>query len=180
MSRALRTYIFFFLLINAVTLFLGNLYADFPHTGITSLLDFTTRLLSLITAIAVIIHFIVRKKSTYRISIITMVIFFLMNLSLVPSIVQWEIAKREFAKVEMINSCERATLQFNEDLKNKELMFITFGLAPNETLSEKLKDYDIRAYHAGCIIQPALECYNELVISHFSEKTKDEFWTSIE
>lgn len=71
--------------------------------------------------------------------------------------------------LERINTCEKAHIQFNYDVKNQSLKYFLFGYGVDEQLRQTLEDkYNLNVYHLGCIVTPAFECYNELVEQHLN------------
>lgn len=67
-------------------------------------------------------------------------------------------------------SCEEMNERFEQDLKNKELKYFSFGLVGSGNLTKNLKKYNIKNYDLGCIVRSNLECYSNLVDAYLKEK----------
>lgn len=162
-----KKYLLICLLIVAALLYLFNVSVGTSMTELTENVRTVTGLVMVFTLIAITIHIIKKSNWTYRFNLTIASIFLVLNIVLATETVAIEIHEKEMEKIAAMDSCDKARVQFNADLKTNELKYFLFGLGVDEELNDKLENqYDLKIYTMGCIVLPALECYNDLVKEH--------------
>ena len=148
-------------------IFAVNTFADISLTKLTGYIKIATGILFLISLITLIIHVIKRNLKTYRLSLGFLFLFLILNLALAIEVIAFEYHKYEMSKIDQMDTCEKAQIQFNKDVDNQSLKYFLFGIGFDEELSDQLENkHDLSVYHMGCMVTPPLECYNELVEQH--------------
>lgn len=121
----------------------------------------------LITVITLLLYGIKRTIVRYRISLTVLIMFFIINVFGVTEVAAYKVYTHKVSQIEKIDSCEAAATEFESDQKKGSLKYFTFGLMEDEAFNEELKDqYDLEVYHMGCVVNPALVCYNSRVEDH--------------
>ena len=76
-------------------------------------------------------------------------------------------------KYEKANCAELKKL-FTMDLKNDEIKYFKYGMAPDIELRDNLNSkYGIECFAMGCVQFSTIDCYNDLVNEHLKEKYND-------
>lgn len=166
--KAKKTYLIVCLVILSMMLYAVGIYNDLQLTRVTGYIRLLASLFCLLTIIILLIHAFKGTLHTYKVSLVVLLMFLSLNFVLVMEVVMFEIHKYEISKVEKINTCEKANLQFVKDLKNSSLKYFVFGIAEDQVYSQWLEDqYNLDVYHMGCVVTPSYECYNKHVESYF-------------
>lgn len=157
------------LIISALMIFLLNIYSGITIERAPEYIKLTMGIFLVMNVFTLIIHLLTKSIITYRLSFITLFIFLVLNLTILGEIIGFGIDKYEMSKIDKMNTCEKATTQFYEDLRNGELKYFLFGIGPNENFMNKLRDkYNLKTYYMGCIFTPSYICYNKLVAKHLN------------
>lgn len=176
MIREQKRYLLVCLAITSIMLFAVNIYADVPLTRVMGYIKFFASLYLLFTLIILIRYFFKKTFKAYKLALATLTIFLVINLGLVTTVVNFEMAKYEMFKIEKMNTCEKAGLQFKADLKNEDMKFFIFGIGVDEEYMLKVEQkYNLKVYHMGCMVSPSYQCYNELVKDHLKKGRNEEF-----
>jgi len=84
------------------------------------------------------------------------------------------IQKNKKLQYSSIDSCFEMENKFEDDLKNKELKFFTYGFSTDKKLNNYLKrKYNIQTYHKGCVVFGVPLCYNEKVNQYLINNYND-------
>lgn len=79
-----------------------------------------------------------------------------------------------FYEYNSIETCEEMETRFNDDLKNNELKYFSYGIGADKKLIKYLKrKYKIETFIEGCTIFGPKPCYNRLLNEYLKEKHND-------
>ena len=175
MFKEQKQYLIISLFISSLMIFLFNIVSGITVQRAPEYIKLTMGVFLIINVFTLIVHLLIKSINTYKISFITLMIFLVLNLTILSEIIGFGIDKYEMSKIDKMNTCEKATVQFYEDLRNDELKYFLFGITPNENSMNKLRDkYNLKTYYMGCIFTPSYECYNKLVAKHFNNLSNEE------
>src|SRR5690606_12226773 len=73
-----------------------------------------------------------KSRLIYQITLVMLSVIFVINLLLISEVITFEIYKYKITQIEKIDTCEKAELQFDIDLKNQSLKYFTFGMGVDE------------------------------------------------
>lgn len=97
-----------------------------------------------------------------------------LNLYIFPQIYESVQINKKYAEYSEIKTCNEMEKRFLVDLKNEEIFYFQFGIGYDIELAKTLmKKYKIESIGMGCLIQPEMECYNQLVNNYLKEKHND-------
>ncbi|MBQ4804530.1 hypothetical protein J8L88_16840 [Aquimarina sp. MMG015] len=109
-----------------------------------------------------------------KIMIGTFSISLALNLYIFPGIYESIQINKKYAEYSEIKTCKEMEKRFLTDLKNEEIFYFQFGIGYDIELAKTLMEkYEIESVGMGCIIQPEMECYNQLVNKYLKEKYND-------
>lgn len=170
MLKEQKPYLIVCLTISSIALFTIYNYSGSPISIFPATLRSFLIPLFLISIILVIVYGFKSTSSTYRSALFTLLVFFFLNVLLVSEVVAFEVHKYKLTQLEKMDTCEKAVLQFETDLKSGSLKYFTFGLGVDEEYQDKLQDqFDLDVYHMGCVVTESFTCYDELVEKHFGD-----------
>lgn len=162
-----KSYMIVCVAIISISFFAVNAVAGAPLTRLTGYIWMLTVLFLLFGIAASVLYIIKKSTQTYRINLITLSLFLILNMILLKEVFILEYTKYRMSQIEKIDTCEKAQLQFDIDLKNQSLKYFTFGMGVDEEYQNNLEDkYNLEVYHMGCIVENSYECYNEHVEKH--------------
>ncbi len=104
----------------------------------------------------------------------TFSISLVLNLYIFPQIYESVQSNKKYAEYSEIKTCEEMEKRFLTDLKNEEIFYFQFGIGYDIELAKTLMEkYKIESIGMGCLIQPKMQCYNQLVNNYLKEKYND-------
>jgi hypothetical protein len=130
----------------------------------------------ILTLASAIVYLFKRTRKSLITSLIVTSVFLVLSSFQVSEVIATDNYYARLHNIEkQLETCEMAKNQFKIDFSHGDLKYFTFGIGGDEDFNEQLEnEYDLEVYHMGCLVNPSMECYNNLVEKELKiEKPKD-------